>query len=136
MFKKLLEYFKRKKTFMDFKVTNSILLKKTVNCYGELYKELGIEDYIKDKIVTDQKYHYKNIRANTYTIRLIEDNLKHNLTTKKNKWTKMFKKEKLDSMFAFDALMFSPYIDETVPNATIRIILPSNKKFVELKEDK
>ena len=135
MFKKLLEYFKRKKTFMDFKVTNSILLKKAVNCYGELYKELGIDDYIKNKIVTDQKYHYKNIRANTYTIRLIEDNLKHNLTTKKNKWTKMFKKEKLDSMFAFDALMFSPYVDETVPNATIRIILPSNKKFVELKED-
>lgn len=135
MFKKVLQYFKRKKTFMDFKVTDSIFLKKTVNCYGELYKELGIEDYIKDKIVTNQKYHYKNIRANSYTIKFIEDNLKHNLITKKNKWAKFLKKEKLDSMFAFDALMFSPYIDETIPNTIIRIILPSNKEYVEIKED-
>lgn len=136
MFKKVLQYFKRKKTFTDFKVTDSIFLKKTVNCYGELYKELGIEDYIKNKIVINQKYHYKNIRANSYTIKFIEDNLKHNFMTKKNKWTKLLKKEKLDSMFAFDALMFSPYIDETIPNTIIRIILPSNKEYVEIKEDK
>lgn len=130
--------FKRKKDYFVYELEN-LLDKpdKTLVCYADLYKKLGIFLKLEElKVVShESKYHYKNVRANEKTITKIEAALKNNLIKTKNKWSKVYKETKLTSMAAWDSLMFAPFCDNKIKDDVIVVLDPTNKEYTKLSEE-
>lgn len=124
--------FKLKKTYEDFIIDSNVLNKKPT-CYGELFKMLGIEELIQS-LCTHGKYHYKNIRANDFTIEFLDNVLTENLIKTKNKYSRAYKKEALRTMASWDNLMYAPKIDNKVTTNVIRVLLPTNKEYEQAME--
>ena len=81
------------------------------------------------------KYHVDNIRCNSKTYDKIMQTLKYNVVKTKNKYSKMYKEQKLHSMVAFDSLMFGPSIREDIKDDYIKIILPGDKNYKNVKKE-
>ena len=125
--KELIKKLLPKPKFQDFIVDFDTIKKKPI-CYGDLFKQLGMVDLVQ-KILVDGKYHYANIRANSLTINILDTILKENLLKTKNRYSKMYRPKALESMSAFDRLMYAPKADESVPKNTIRVLLPNHKEY-------
>lgn len=131
MFNWLKNLFKEKNCIF-ISITPEILNNKRNICYGELFKNTEIKKYIDILINSSEikKYHYKNIQANEQTILNLEKVMKKHLLTTKNKWSKLYKTKKLESIFSFDCLMYAPYKNDNIPNNKIKILLPGHKDFI------
>lgn len=123
----IFKLFKRKPTYKDFIIDDTVLNKKAVS-YGDIFVKAGLHEYILNNY-PDSKYHYKNIRANSSTVSLLDTTLETNLIKTKNKYSKFYKEKALKYMAAFDRLMYAPFVDETVPDNTLRMLLPNHKEF-------
>ena len=123
----IFKLFKRKPTYKDFTINNTVLNRKAVS-YGDIFVKSGLYEYILSNY-PDGKYHYKNIRANSSMVNLLDTTLETNLIKTKNKYSKFYKEKALKYMAAFDRLMYAPFIDETVPDNTLRMLLPNHKEF-------
>lgn len=116
----------------DVKIKESVLNDTKLCCFGDLYEACGLTPYInkmKKASGIKDNYHIDNIRMNQATYDTLCTLLKTNLKSKKNKWAKVYKDKKLESMFAYDTLCFGPYIDNSIKNNTICVILPGHKEF-------
>lgn len=123
----IFKLFKRKPTYKDFTIDNTVLNRKAVS-YGDIFIKSGLHEYILNNY-PGGKYHYKNIRANSSTINLLDTALETNLIKTKNKYSKFYKEKALKYMAAFDRLMYAPFVDETIPDNTLRMLLPNHKEF-------
>ena len=47
----------------------------------------------------------------------------------------MYREPKLNTMVAFDALAFGPSIKEDIENDCIKVILPGNKNYKNVKQE-
>lgn len=99
--------------------------------YEDFYKETGILDYIKDITNEDGKYHYSNIQANEFTINMIDDMLKRHLIKGKNKYSRMYKKNVLETMSAMDRLMWSPKRNNNIDSLVIKMITKDSDEYTE-----
>lgn len=126
-----------KKTTKSIKLSNIIYNDKKIYCFGELYEKLGLDTYIEEMKKSNEfnKYHVDNIRCNSKTYTKIIQMLKYNLIKTKNKYSKMYKEPKLNTMVAFDALAFGPSIKEDIENDCIKVILPGNKDYKNVKKE-
>lgn len=113
---------------------DELIKNKNLLCYEDFYKETGIMNIVKDISNREGKYHYQNIQANELTIKKIDDILRNNLINTKNKFSKMYKEKYLETVSAMDRLMWSPKIVNQIDENIIKIILPNNKDFAEVKE--
>lgn len=130
--------FKRKTDRFVYKLGNLLdNPDKTLVCYSDLYKKLGLFSKLEELKVSnnESKYHYKNVRANEKTITKIGLALKDNLINTKNKWSRIYKKTKLGSMAAWDSLMFAPFSDEKIKDDTIVILAPTDKDYTKFSEE-
>lgn len=119
------------------KISDSIYSDKKIYCFAELYEKLGLNKYIEQMKKSNEfdKYHVDNIRCNSKTYAKIMQTLKYNIVKTKNKYSKMYKEPKLHSMVAFDSLMFGPSIREDVKDDYIKIILPGDKNYKNVKKE-
>ena len=119
------------------KISDSIYSDKKIYCFAELYEKLGLDKYIEQMKKSNEfdKYHVDNIRCNSKTYDKIMQTLKYNVVKTKNKYSKMYKEQKLHSMVAFDSLMFGPSIREDIKDDYIEIILPGDKNYKNVKKE-
>ena len=103
---------------------------KTIVSYEDFYIKSGVLDLV--KTTSDGKYHYSNIQANEETIREIDDTLQHNLVKTKNKYSRMYKKNILESRAAMDRLIWAQKINNNVKSGFIKILLPQNEEDTEV----
>lgn len=124
-----------KKKYVYFNIDSNVFTSDKIPvCYNDFYVKTGVSikiDEIRTKNING-KYHYKNIRANKKTIEKIENSLRSNLINTKNKWSKVYKKDKLSSMASWDFLMFAPFVDDSVPDDKIMVLEPAHKEFIEV----
>lgn len=119
------------------KISDIIYSDKKIYCFGDLYQKLGLDQYIEQMKKSNEfnNYHVDNIRCNSKTYTKIMQMLKHNLIKTKNKYSRMYKEPKLHSMIAFDSLAFGPSIKEDVEDNCIKIILPGDKNYRNIKKE-
>lgn len=119
------------------KISDSIYSDKKIYCFAELYEKLGLDKYIEQMKKSNEfdNYHVDNIRCNSKTYDKIMQTLKYNVVKTKNKYSKMYKEQKLHSMVAFDSLMFGPSIREDIKDDYIKIILPGDKNYKNVKKE-
>ncbi len=129
---RFLDLFKLKKHYKDFIISTEVLNKKPI-CYGDVFKILKLDKEV-EKLCLDGKYHYKNIRANSNTIKLLDTKIEYNLLKTKNMYSKIYKEKALKTMAAYDRLMFAPKEDNTIKDNIIRILLPTHKNYTEAIE--
>ena len=110
------------------KISDSIYSDKKIYCFAELYEQMKKSNEF-------DKYHVDNIRCNSKTYDKIMQTLKYNVVKTKNKYSKMYKEQKLHSMVAFDSLMFGPSIREDIKDDYIKIILPGDKNYKNVKKE-
>ena len=122
-----------KKT-LSFKITNEVMKNKRILFYEDLFKVLGMTAAIEELRAENEnkKYHYKNIRANNCTIQNLNGFLTNNLVYTKNKWSKMYKEQKLHSIASFNHLMWSPFTDNTIADDEIVVLKPNHKDFTQV----
>lgn len=119
-----------------YTITKIIFDDKKIICYYDLYTKMGIIVDIKEMIKQNKfrKYHYQNIQANYKTIRKLDELILFNLINRKNKYTRMYNKQCLANMAAMDGLQWSPKVNNSLKDDTIRVILPNNKEFINVTE--
>ena len=88
---------------------------------------------IKNKKLVKASDVIDNLYSKTYD--KIMQTLKYNVVKTKNKYSKMYKEQKLHSMVAFDSLMFGPSIREDIKDDYIKIILPGDKNYKNVKKE-
>ena len=130
---KLFDLFKRKPKYKEFLIDDYILKQKPY-CYGELFKALGMDILVRGLCI-EGKYHYANIRANRSTIDSIDKMLTENLIKTKNKYSKLYRPKALESMSAFDRLMYAPKEDAVVKDNVIRVLLPNHSEYKQPLKD-
>ncbi|MBR2240134.1 MAG: hypothetical protein IKO49_01100 [Bacilli bacterium] len=126
-----------KKNTKILKISDVIYSDKKIYCFGDLYQKLGLDKYIEQmkKSNNFNKYHVDNIRCNSKTYTKIMQMFKYNLIKTKNKYSKMYKEPKLHSMIAFDALAFGPSIKDDIEDNYIKVILPGDKNYRNVKKE-
>lgn len=136
MFNKLLNLFKNNK-YVFIKPEEDFYKNKKIICYVDLYNLFGVMPYIEDMVEKSEfrKFHNKNIRANNNTIKKFDDFIRNNLIHTKNKYSKIYKEKYLLSMAAMDALEWAPFIDNSLENDIIKIVLPESKDFVKVTKE-
>ena len=135
MFKNILNLFKRNKSFVKINLSKKLYANKTLCTFSDFYGEAGILVYTAEMSKNQGgKYHVDNIRTNKKTYEKIEGILHTNMLSKKNKWAKMYRPNKLETEHSFDCLLFAPKIDESVPNNVIYIYLPGHKEYKTIKD--
>lgn len=135
MFKNILNLFKRNKSFVKINLSKKLYADKTLCTFSDFYKAAGILVYTTEMSKNQGgKYHVDNIRTNKKTYEKIERILHTNMLSKKNKWAKMYRSNKLETEHSFDCLLFAPKIDESVPNNVIYIYLPGHKEYKTIKD--
>lgn len=119
-----------------YAITKTILDDKKIICYYDLYTKMGIIVDIKEMIKQNKfrKYHYQNIQANYKTIRKLDELICFNLVNRRNKYTRIYNKQCLANMAAMDGLQWSPKVNNSLEDDTIRVILPNNKEFINVTE--
>lgn len=122
-----------KKT-LSFKITDEVMKNKRILFYEDLFKVLGMTAAIEELRAENEnkKYNYKNIRANNCTIQKINAFLTNNLVYTKNKWSKMYKEQKLHVIASFNQLMWSPFTDNTIADDEIVVLKPKHKNFTQV----
>lgn len=122
-----------KKT-LSFKITDEVMKNKRILFYEDLFKVLGMTAAIEELRAENEnkKYDYKNIRANNCTIQKINAFLTNNLVYTKNKWSKMYKEQKLHVIASFNQLMWSPFTDNTIADDEIVVLKPNHKNFTRV----
>lgn len=117
-------------------ITKTILNDKKIICYYDLYTKIGIIIDIEEMIKQNKfrKYHYQNIQANYKTIRKLDELIRFNLVNRRNKYTRIYNKQCLANMAAMDGLQWSPKVNNSLKDDTIRVILPNNKEFINVTE--
>ena len=94
-------------------------------CFEDLYKVLGMYDYF-----------YKNggfvksveqIKANEKTLDNIHKAFQENIVKSKDPRIKEYRKKQRLSMESWDFLCYSPMIDNTVPDMTIKLVDTNDK---------
>lgn len=136
MFNKLLNLFKNNK-YVFIKPEENFYENKNVICYVDLYNLFGVMPYIEDMVEKSEfgKFHNKNIKANSNTIKKFDNFIRNNLIHTKNKYSKIYKEKYLLSMAAMDALQWAPFIDNSLENDIIKIVLPESKDFVKVTKE-
>ena len=126
-----------KKTTNIYNINDKTYKNKKILCYYDLYKNVGIMNDIEKMIEKNEfkKYHYANIQANYNTILKLDSLIRDNLKKTKNKWSRMYKTNILESMAAMDALQWAPKINNDLENDQVLIILPNNKNFINVTKD-
>lgn len=112
-----------KNTYIDLDVS-SIYTDNKVYLYQDIYTKINFF-----KCIAKGPYHYKNVRANEQTIKLLNEKLEHNLFKTKNKYKRNYTDKYLQKIYGMDILVYAPYTDNSIPNNKIRIILPNNKLY-------
>lgn len=122
-----------KKT-VSFKITDEVMKNKRILFYEDLFKVLGITTVLEELRAENEnkKYDYKNVRANNCTIQKINAFLTNNLVYTKNKWSKMYKEQKLHVIASFNQLMWSPFTDNTIADDEIIVLKPKHKNFTQV----
>ncbi len=122
-----------KKT-VSFKITDEVMKNKRILFYEDLFKVLGITTVLEELRAENEnkKYDYKNVRANNCTIQKINAFLTNNLVYTKNKWSKMYKEQKLHVIASFNQLMWSPFTDNTIADDEIVVLKPKHKNFTQV----
>lgn len=125
-----------KKDYKIYRLTDIILEDKKIICYYDLYTKMGIMVDIEEMIKQNKfkKYHYQNIQANYKTIRKLDELIHFNLVNRKNKYARIYNKQCLANMAAMDGLQWSPKVNNSLEDDTIRVILPNNKEFINVTE--
>lgn len=120
-----------------YKLTNMILKDKKTFCYHDLYAKIGIMQDIEEMIKQNEfkKYHYQNIQANYNTIRKMDELIRFNLCNRKNKYTRIYNKQRLANMAAMDGLQWAPKTNNDLEDDQILVILPNNKDFVNVTKE-
>lgn len=113
---------------IDFEKLDSDM---SIISYEDFYEKTGILNYIKGITNKEGKYHYSNIQANEFTINMIDDMLKTHLIKGKNKYSRIYKKNVLETMSAMDRLMWSPKRNNTIDNLTIKVITRDSGEYTE-----
>ena len=136
IFSRFLNLFKNKK-HVFIRIDENLYKNKEIMCYIDLYNLFGVMSYIEDMVEKSEfkKFHNKNIRANSITIKKFDDFIRNNLIHTKNKYSKIYKEKYLLSMAAIDALQWAPFIDNSLENDIIKIILPESKDFVKVTKE-
>lgn len=122
-----------KKT-LSFKITDEVMKNKRILFYEDLFKVLGMTAALEELRAENEnkKYNYKNVRANNCTIQKINAFLTNNLVYTKNKWSKMYKEQKLHVIASFNQLMWSPFTDNTIADDEIVVLKPNHKNFTQV----
>lgn len=120
-------------------ITSDLLKNKKIYSFLDFYEQPDIKKHL-DKIIakTNEEYFFVgNLRCNSKTIEKIKKYIKHNLCKTKNKYSRMFKQERLDIICAMDFLNYSPTTDETVPDDFLIALKPNHKDYSKhaVKED-
>ena len=133
----LLKIFKKKDDEKIIKIDPKIYKNKKIISFWDLYQVIGLSTLIEEltKVSEFKKYHYHNIQANVDTCKKLDDFIKNNLVYTKNKYSKHYTEKVLLNMAAMDSLQWSPKMEDDLPDDTIRVILPTNKKFVKVTKD-
>lgn len=135
----MLNFFKKfmKKDINLYTVQNTIYKDKKILCYSDLYTKVGIMNDIESMIKENKfkKYHYSNIQASYKTIIKLDSLIRNNLKTTKNKWSRIYTTNILETMAAMDTLQWAPKINEELKEDEILVILPNNKKFINVTEE-
>jgi hypothetical protein len=105
--------------------------------FWDLYQKAGINTYIEQMTKLNEfgKYHYSNIQANYDTCIKLDKFVTNNLVNTKNRYSRMYTEKVLKNMAAMDSLQWSPKMQDDLPDDVIRIILPGNKKYVEVTKE-
>lgn len=118
-------------------IDKNIYKNKKLISFWDFYQAIGVNTFIEEMIKQNnfKKYHYHNIQANVDTCKKIDDFLKNNLLHTKNKYSKHYTEKVLLNMAAMDSLQWSPKMEDDIPDDTIRVILPGNKKYIEVTKE-
>lgn len=140
MFKKIKNFFNKRKieNYRIYTINyDNMKNDKTILTFQDFYIKTGVMLSIEKIVETSQyhKYHYKNLRANKNTCLKIRELLKHNLLNTKNKYKRMYKEKYLLNMLAVDDLYWGPYVDDSINDDKIIVLLPTHKDFVIVTEE-
>lgn len=135
MFKWLKKKFEKKEVLIT--LNDSIFKDKKIISFWDLYQKAGINRYIEQMTKLNEfgKYHYSNIQANYDTCIKLDKFVTNNLVNTKNRYSRMYTEKVLKNMAAMDSLQWSPKMQDDLPDDVIRIILPGNKKYVEVTKE-
>lgn len=128
-----MKFFKNlfKSNYKSIKITKDLFENKRICSWGEFFEASGVLKWTDEmqKAAKEQTYHIDNVRVHPETLALLEAKLKENLFSKKNKYARIYRDKKLQSMHAFDNLMWAPKTDKKIAKQTVVIYLPGDKHF-------
>ena len=94
-------------------------------CFEDLYKVLGMYDYFSKNGGFVKSV--EQIKANEKTLDIIHKALQENIVKSKDSRVRGYRKKQRLSMESWDFLFYSPMIDNTVPDMTIKLVNTNDK---------